>query len=134
MDEDLESESKKAFLYKFGGMAVGAAFTKVQPDHVYIHSIVSDPLASGAGGVIIEAIVRYSDAQGRQGIVELSALDLATEKPYRRLGFIGEASPTGASMVLQPSTSAFWDRSSGKWTLRKQDGGPWSYATGFANG
>ena len=120
------STRKPAFLYKFNAMTVGAAFASLESDRVFIQEVVPVPVppAKEAGAAIIEAIVRWSRDQGRNGMVELPAMTSGSRGACQAIGFRGDcAARSRDSIRLNPGTSALRQQASGKWTLRNRSDG-----------
>ncbi|MGI9488408.1 MAG: hypothetical protein ACR2RF_21525 [Geminicoccaceae bacterium] len=113
------------FVYMFNGVPMGIMTVSMFPTYVYINDIVASPATSGAGGVLIEAAIRWSERSGRSGNVSLCALSKEVCEVYLRYGFENSdfrKEPEAGKMDLTPTTSNVWQKTDDGWTLKAKIG------------
>ncbi|MGI9488972.1 MAG: hypothetical protein ACR2RF_24440, partial [Geminicoccaceae bacterium] len=113
------------FVYMFNGAPIGIMTVSTFPTYVYINGIVASPATSGAGGVLIEAAVRWSERSGCSGNVSLCTLSETVSEVYLRYGFENSGfrkEPVAGKMDLIPTTSDAWQKTDDGWTLKAKIG------------
>jgi hypothetical protein len=89
----------------------------------YINDLVTHPGSDGAGGILIECAVQKSVEWGKNGVLELYALDEDAREAYKALGFAGQKGPDDQEMTLDPSKKeSIWCNLDGRWQIKKYVG------------
>jgi hypothetical protein len=123
MDKSFEKPASDYYIaeYRLKGAAIGLIVAKRQSP-VYIEYLLTHPGSQGAGGILIEHIIRKSIKEwGGHGNIELDSLDEDSSFAYQALGFtMNEANCTGGGeMTLTPASSPTWKLVDGVYVLAK---------------
>lgn len=105
------------FAYMLSGKAGALMRVTVRDDIVKIEDLSTHPGSSGAGEIMIEKAVCFSEKKGFKGCVSLYAAG-NSKGFYKKLGFVETASE--GTMKLDPRQSELWVVMSGnKWRLSR---------------
>lgn len=111
------------FAYYVTGQPIGVMALTNYDEMPYIDDLVTHPGSSAAGGILIEYAVQISDSEwGKDGKLNLWALDDDAKMAYKSLGFKGRESDNDKDMILDPEQSTLWNKLDGKWQLKKFSG------------
>ncbi|MDB5312020.1 MAG: hypothetical protein JWO38_6222 [Gemmataceae bacterium] len=110
--------------YYIDGQPIGVLAMSNYHPLPYINDLVTHPGSEAAGGILIECAVQKSVDWGKDGLLELCALDEDAGEAYKALGFISRSPPESKDeMTLEPSKNEqIWCNLSGKWQIKKYIG------------
>lgn len=136
--DDPDSAQSKCFAYMIDGAPVALMILSggMSPK---LDELTAHPGAEGAGTIMVEHAVNWSQAQGKAGRLVLDSLNRKSTGFWTAMGFEkyaelpAQAADGGCKMRLNPAASDKWSSVGGKWRLNKYyDQGLTHYSTSAA--